>query len=1049
MPALPCFRFALPLAAALLAGPWSPSSAAQSPVQLAVDFNQQVSSGGGSEPCFLASDGQRSYFWAKGPGDGDDLWVTDGTPAGTHLVAPDLTAVSYTPNPLLDGGVVLPSGRAIVMSPNSVVPALFYPTLFGTDGTAGGTEPLFESQPGDLHARSDLVEFLGEGWFVGEGVPQPFGPVAGRLWRSDGTSAGTRPAFTGPSEPTNVRGRLVVGGGRLYFVDASDDSVVGDPPRLLSTDGSGAPPTVLFTGIPDGDIFVSNYLPTTGEVLFTSRFLPATSSGTYVNEWRTVDAGGAGGGEVLADAVYEPSHSAVVQSLVYFPGVNSLGEIKLFVSDGTAAGTFTVPDNTQGLIRACEAAPLVPYNGGVVFIGGDPFVGFEPRFADSSGIVLLVDATPGLLPVAIPEFVEWNGELYFHMGVAQSIPGRLYRTDGTAAGTVPVLDAATVGSAPLYATGRTQAGIVYEFDIKTGLGSEPWVVGGDTVKFVADIDPNSSSPSFPGSLVRLGPELILVASTAFLERSLYSADGTAAGTQTLATLDLGSGSSGVGGAIVLGDRVVMPGGLGGIGRDLLITDGSTAGTIAVDLLPGPDSSIPTDFLRVGSRAYFVARTGPSGVGRLWVTDGTAAGTVQVADVQISTTTGVRPLFDAEGVGGAEVFFIGYDASGWELWRSDGTASGTLRVTDIAAGVASSDPRDGAVVGGELCFSATDAAHGREVWATDGTAAGTRLVVDIAPGPANGVADLDGVAFDGRLVVASAGGSLGLGPIAVDPASGQVQRLVEPALAAANPGLAGKLVGDFARLGDALLFATDGPTPTGGEARLWRATSATAFATPTAVDVLDNFAINVTDLGGGFGLVGGTSGEGTEPWVLRPDGPATQLIDLYPGVQSSNPGYGVRVGSQVLFPADSPIWGYELFKVSVATLGANVAVPIEGGCAAAGAAPVLAPVGRPTLGADFDVRIEGAPVAAPLVWAVDTSFAPVSLSGPCAPLLLSPTFLALGQTNGAGQGLLDLAVPADPVLLDAVLVFQTLVVEVPGPFLGIASLSDGLEVVVGP
>ncbi|QDU65111.1 hypothetical protein [Engelhardtia mirabilis] len=1027
-------------------------AAPQNPIEPVADLNPQLAGGSGSMPGFLASDGTRTYFWAAGGDGSDDLWVSDGTPAGTHLIAPDLTSVSFAPTDLLDGGIVLPSGRVIVKAPTSVVPTHIWPVLFGTDGTVGGTEALYANTPDDLHVLSDLVEFQGEAWFVGELGPPVLQPIPGApegtLWRSDGTRAGTRPAFPAGVEPTPVTGPMLTVGGELYFVQASDISVAGDAPRILRTDGSGAAPAVVYVGPPDSDLALSNFMPSVGRILFTifNQMSLGTSS-TF--EWWSIDVAG-NNAETLANAfVLSKSESAVSGDRAYFSGKDAMGSVKVFISDGTQAGTAALPDNSQELVWPIFPTVIKPYKNGAVFVGLDPYTGAEPRFADANGVHLLVDAEPGILGSGVSEFVEWNGELYFHTQSTESIPGKLYRSDGTASGTKLVIDATAIGSAPLYAAGITQAGIVYRFDLKNGLGSEPWVVSGDTVKLVADIDPSGSLSSNPRELVRLGDKLVFVLAANILAPVLAISDGTTAGTQPIADADLLTGLGSIPTAVRLGDRALMRGGVGGVGRELLVTDGTAAGTLAVDLYPGAAGSTPSQLLRAGGRVWFSAETGPDFTRRLWVTDGTAAGTTQVADVTFVEVFGRATLFDAQGVGGADVFFVGLGAEGAELWRSDGTSAGTVLVADIAPGAASSSPRDGAVVGAEFCFSAIDAAHGREVWATDGSAAGTRLVADVTPGPASGVAVLDGVAFDGQLVVASAGGSLGLGPIAIEPVTGQVRRLVDPIVAAANPGLAGAAVGGFEPLADALLFATDGPTPTGGPARLWRATSATAFGEFLQIDVLDDFGAYLTDVGGGFALVGGVDASGVEPWVVRPIGNPTRLVDFFPGPASSSPSAGVRVGSRVLFTATDQFLGTELFKTSVATLGANVAEPFEGGCAAAGEPPILEPVGRPTLGANFDVRIVGAPASAPLVWVIDTGFVPASLFGPCAPLLPSPTFLALGQAGAGGVGLLDLAVPADPLLLDVALYFQTLVVEVPGPFLGIASLSDGLEVVVGP
>ena len=53
--------------------------------------------------------------------------------------------------------------------------------------------------------------------------------------------------------------------------------------------------------------------------------------------------------------------------------------------------------------------------------------------------------------------------------------------------------------------------------------------------------------------------------------------------------------------------------------------------------------------------------------------------------------------------------------GIELWKSDGTAAGTVLVADIRPGSDGSSPDDLAFVNGALFFAADDGRNGREPW----------------------------------------------------------------------------------------------------------------------------------------------------------------------------------------------------------------------------------------------------------------------------------------------------------------------------------------------
>ena len=154
-----------------------------------------------------------------------------------------------------------------------------------------------------------------------------------------------------------------------------------------------------------------------------------------------------------------------------------------------------------------------------------------------------------------------------------------------------------------------------------------------------------------------------------------------------------------------------------------------------DINPGGLSSKPGEnvfFNMVGKlfnvMLFFPADDGVHGV-ELWKTDGTAAGTVLVADINPSGSgsPGSFVVFNNT------LFFSATDGvHGIELWKSDGTAAGTVRVKDIRVGGLSGAFVDCrmAVSNGQLFFAAVDITHGAELWKTDGTEAGTGLLIDL-------------------------------------------------------------------------------------------------------------------------------------------------------------------------------------------------------------------------------------------------------------------------------------------------------------------------------
>jgi len=171
---------------------------------------------------------------------------------------------------------------------------------------------------------------------------------------------------------------------------------------------------------------------------------------------------------------------------------------------------------------------------------------------------------------------------------------------------------------------------------------------------------------------------------------------------------------------------------GSNGYELWVTDGTALGTFMLkDInIPGgmgASNSQPTFFTLFGNTVYFSASDGVVGTA-MWKTDGTAAGTVQVIDIDPGAP-GFGPSSYTEFNGA--LYFNAYDGiNGQELWRSDGSAAGTAMLKDINAGAASSSPLWFAVLGGALYFQADDGVHGKELWKTDGTGPGTVMVKDI-------------------------------------------------------------------------------------------------------------------------------------------------------------------------------------------------------------------------------------------------------------------------------------------------------------------------------
>jgi ELWxxDGT repeat protein len=187
------------------------------------------------------------------------------------------------------------------------------------------------------------------------------------------------------------------------------------------------------------------------------------------------------------------------------------------------------------------------------------------------------------------------------------------------------------------------------------------------------------------------------------------------------------------------------------GFELWKSDGTLAGTVMVaDINPGPAASSLADLTNVNGILYFRADDGVHGV-ELWKSDGTPGGTVMVADINPGPASSFGPAFTDLPGGLANfngtLFFAATDGvHGLELWKSDGTAAGTTMVADINPGIYHSDPTNLTVVNGTLYFQATSNTSSWQLWKSDGTTSGTVMVKDNVDPFIGGLTNVNGTLF---------------------------------------------------------------------------------------------------------------------------------------------------------------------------------------------------------------------------------------------------------------------------------------------------------------
>lgn len=380
-------------------------------------------------------------------------------------------------------------------------------------------------------------------------------------------------------------------------------------------------------------------------------------------------------------------------------------------------------------------------------------------------------------------------------------------------------------------------------------------------------------------------------------KELWRSDGTAAGTHMLVDINEGSLGSDPAELTVLDGflyfRASDGKAAGDHGSELWRSDGTTAGTEMVkDINDGNQDGNPEELTVVDGLLYFRASDGTGG-GRhgveLWVHDPATGATKMVKDINPGTLSS-NPTELTEA--GGKLFFVANDGKGPlgqgnELWTSDGTAGGTQIVFDINPGLGDSDPTGFTEVNGILYFRASDGtsagAHGVELWRSDGTVGvpwdgsaaglGTGLVMDINAG--NKDSDPQELTdVDGMLVFRATDGDYGFE-----------------------------------------IWVSDGTKDASGEGT-WRLTDINkkGDSNPTEFTSVNGDLYYTADDGKtGYELWRSVSG-----WMNRPVAPSElvlseQVLDIYPGKDSSMPRFLFDYDGKLLFAADDGKHGYEMWQ----------------------------------------------------------------------------------------------------------------------------------------
>ncbi|WP_158322928.1 Hint domain-containing protein, partial [Acidisphaera rubrifaciens] len=384
---------------------------------------------------------------------------------------------------------------------------------------------------------------------------------------------------------------------------------------------------------------------------------------------------------------------------VLFAGYDANFNQGLWISDGTAAGTQElIPAGSNGNLAPSS---LVADQGIVLFSAMNKagVYGLWTTDGTSAGTQELTVAgasTGGLLPSGL---TYYDGKVYFQASDAANARG-LWVSDGTSVGTKEI----TVNGAATFGVNPTDLTVV-----GTTSGSR-LAFGG------ADANGNTG---------------------------LWISDGTTGGTQEIYA---GTASGGVAPQEITPlstSEFLFAGFDAGGNAELFVSNGTAAGTKELTGIAG--AATGSDFVAqggnmvvIGGHAIFAAYDNTSSNAGLWTSDGTAAGTHEIAVSGASTDLGLTPGNFVQL--GTLALFSGFDAADHDgLWVTDGTSAGTHELTGITGAAANFSPTGMTDAGGLVYFSALDAAGHQGLWVTNGTASGTHEIVPTSNADTSGLA----------------------------------------------------------------------------------------------------------------------------------------------------------------------------------------------------------------------------------------------------------------------------------------------------------------------
>lgn len=422
----------------------------------------------------------------------------------------------------------------------------------------------------------------------------------------------------------------------------------------------------------------------------------------------------------------EPRELTVMNGRLYFTATTAAYGRELYSSTGVHPNAGLVLDIRNGPVSS-DVANLTLLGSNKLIFTADDGTGKSTELwqsdGSSSGTSLLMDIRPGGVSSTPMNFKAFNGKVYFS-AFGSVADQDLWVTDGTTIGTYLFKDINPTGGS--YPSGYHEMGGKLYFSAFTDLeGNEMWVTDGtDTgTKMVKDIQAGAMG-AYPQNIFSIGGKLMFTVAAAPPAGSVANeSDGTAAGTKmfikpgfnrfnsdfiipwknkiflhagylgpealwytdgTVAGTDSFKRVQIAGWPVIFNDKLYFSGSTPSSGVELMVSDGTKAGTtLLTDIIAGPDGSNPSYLTVYKDKLYFIAQSS-LGDTQLYVSDGTDTGTHKLINpsATMANPLSVTAFNGFKEMDGKLYFGAAFNIDGAELWSLEDTTK-PVGITTVA------------------------------------------------------------------------------------------------------------------------------------------------------------------------------------------------------------------------------------------------------------------------------------------------------------------------------------------------------------------------------